>query len=121
MGKQLNIIICGAGLAGLGAAIALRRKGHEITIIESTSQITEIGAGIQIPPNSAMILIAWGLQEKFLEKVVVPRRMQNRRYATGEILGSQEVNPFMGDTYGFPCVSQVDFIDIGKREADVCA
>jgi salicylate hydroxylase len=110
MGKQLKIIICGAGLAGLAAGIALRKKHHEVSIIESTSEITEIGAGIQIPPNSSRILISWGLEEKFREKVVVPRRMQTRRYATGEVLGLQEVNPFMEDTYGFPYLSSVDIV-----------
>lgn len=102
MGKHLNIIVCGAGLAGLGTGIALRRKGHNVTIIESASELTEIGAGIQIPPNSSRILISWELEDKFREKVVWPRRMQTRRYATGEILGLQELNLFMGDTYGYP-------------------
>lgn len=102
MGKQLDIIICGAGLAGLGTVIYLRRKGHHVTVVESTAELTEIGAGIQIPPNSSRILISWGLKDKFLERVVCPGRMQMRRYATGDIIGLQEINPFMNVTYGYP-------------------
>lgn len=45
--KQLRIVICGAGLGGLGAAIALRRKGHEVVVLEAASKLSEIGAGIQ--------------------------------------------------------------------------
>lgn len=102
MAKKLNIVICGAGIAGLAAAIALRRKGHEVTVIESASRLLEIGGGIQIPPNSSRILISWGLEEKFLEKVVQPNRMQFRRYATGEVLGVQDVDSFKHDASGYP-------------------
>lgn len=102
MGNSFHIIICGAGLGGLGAAIALRRKGHHVTVVESASQLSEIGAGIQIPPNSSRILKSWGLEEKFLEKVVWPTRMQIRRYATAEIVGMPEIHPFMNEHYGCP-------------------
>lgn len=100
MGKNLNILVCGAGMAGLGTAIALRRKGHDVIVIESASELTDVGAGIQIPPNSSRILISWGLRDKFLEKVVLPGRMQMRRYANGEILGLQDVND--GNTQKYP-------------------
>ena len=36
--KRLRLVICGAGLGGSGAAIALRRKGHEVVVLEATSK-----------------------------------------------------------------------------------
>jgi flavin-dependent dehydrogenase len=42
MPKSFNIIICGAGLARLGAAIAIRRKGHKVLVLESEAQLNEI-------------------------------------------------------------------------------
>jgi 2-polyprenyl-6-methoxyphenol hydroxylase-like FAD-dependent oxidoreductase len=43
-GTPLKIIINGAGLGGLGAAIALARKGHEVTVFESAKALSEVCA-----------------------------------------------------------------------------
>jgi len=102
MTNSFTIIICGAGLGGLGAAIALARKGHQVTVVEATSQLNEVGAGIQIPPNSSRILQSYGLEEKFLEKVVWPGNINFKRYANGEVIGSTPVHPIMSETYGYP-------------------
>jgi succinate dehydrogenase/fumarate reductase flavoprotein subunit len=34
-GSELNIIVVGAGIAGLGAAIVLSRAGHNVTVSSS--------------------------------------------------------------------------------------
>jgi salicylate hydroxylase len=104
MGKPFNIIVCGAGIAGLGAAIALKRKGHRVTVIEAASQLNEIGAGIQIPPNSSRILKSYGLEDKFLKSVVRPANLKLRRYANGDVIGLTPFNPVMTETYGYPLV-----------------
>jgi salicylate hydroxylase len=57
----MEVIIAGAGITGLAAAISLRRSGHKVTIYERSSLNNEIGAAINVPPNVGRFLIPWGL------------------------------------------------------------
>jgi NADPH-dependent 2,4-dienoyl-CoA reductase/sulfur reductase-like enzyme len=41
-----RILVVGCGLAGLTVAIALRRAGHEVEIVEATEKIGYVGAGM---------------------------------------------------------------------------
>ncbi|KAH8646589.1 hypothetical protein BGZ60DRAFT_535573 [Tricladium varicosporioides] len=61
--SKLKIIIVGAGLGGLGAAIALLLAGHDVEVFEAASEIGEVGAGIQILPNSSRVLQSWGMKD----------------------------------------------------------
>lgn len=55
-----RIIVIGAGIAGLAAAVALRRVGHDVTVIEQRTE-TATGAGISIWPNALAALDVLGL------------------------------------------------------------
>ncbi|PAY08048.1 salicylate hydroxylase [Bradyrhizobium sp. UFLA03-84] len=46
------IIIAGGGIGGLAAAVALARKGFQVTVLERAPRYQEIGAGIQLGPNA---------------------------------------------------------------------
>lgn len=67
-----KFIIVGAGLGGLGAAISLNLAGHRVLVLESASQIAEVGAGIQVLSNSTRVLTQWGLQDKLLKYATFP-------------------------------------------------
>ncbi|KAI1917090.1 hypothetical protein LOZ12_004599 [Ophidiomyces ophidiicola] len=99
---RFRVLVIGAGIGGLGAAICLARKGHSVTVIESARELSEVGAGIQIPPNSTRVLHSYGLTDQFLEKVVHPRNLKFRRYCTGEILSSTPFRGVLEDKFGFP-------------------
>ncbi len=59
----MNIIIIGAGIAGLTAAHTLKQQGHRITIYERSSKLRNIGGGFLIYPHGIGILKALGFDE----------------------------------------------------------
>lgn len=59
-----KITILGAGIGGLTAAIALARKGAQVTVLDQAEKIREVGAGLQVSPNGVAVLTALGLGEK---------------------------------------------------------
>ncbi|PHH61730.1 hypothetical protein CDD81_8022 [Ophiocordyceps australis] len=58
---MVQVVIVGAGIAGLCSAISLRRAGHQVEVYESSWMKNEVGAAINVPPNAARFLMAWGL------------------------------------------------------------
>ena len=50
MAKTRRVIIVGAGLGGLAAAVGLRQRGFEVEVYEQSPALGEIGAGINITP-----------------------------------------------------------------------
>ena len=86
-----NILIVGAGLGGLAAAIAASLEGHEVVVLEAASKLAEVGAGIQITPNSARLLIRWGLDLDELGGVR-PKYYEQVRWKNGESLSRIGIN-----------------------------
>src|SRR4051812_20328101 len=46
------VLIAGGGIGGLAAALGLAQKGIRSTLLEKSSKLGEIGAGIQLAPNA---------------------------------------------------------------------
>lgn len=61
------IIITGAGLAGLTLACGLVGRGHDVVILERTSDYSEVGAGISLWPNALASLDAIGVGDEVRE------------------------------------------------------
>ena len=56
-----EIVIIGAGLGGLTAALALQQAGYRPRIMEQAAALGEVGAGISVTPNAAKALSSLGL------------------------------------------------------------
>jgi salicylate hydroxylase len=61
---KVNVLIVGAGLGGLALGINLIQKGHAVIILEAAPKLGEVGAGIQVPPNSVKLLSRMGVYDK---------------------------------------------------------
>lgn len=58
-----HVAIAGAGIGGLTLAIALRRAGVEVTVLERAPELRPVGAGITVQPNAMVALRTLGLDE----------------------------------------------------------
>ena len=56
----LEVIVVGAGVAGLCAAVALRQAGHSVKIFEKSRFAAEIGAALLLSPNGTRVLSKLG-------------------------------------------------------------
>jgi len=66
------IVVAGAGIAGLTAALAFAGRGFPVEIFERSERLEEAGAGIQLSPNATRILNNLGVLEFLLPKAVQP-------------------------------------------------
>ncbi|WP_432138507.1 FAD-dependent monooxygenase [Streptomyces sp. bgisy154] len=53
---QRTATIVGGGIGGLAAAVALRRRGWRVEVLERAPRFTEVGAGISLWPNALRAL-----------------------------------------------------------------
>lgn len=66
----MKIIIAGAGIGGLTAALCLHEAGFEVKVFESVKEIKPLGVGINTLPHCVRVLTNLGLQEKIAEWAV---------------------------------------------------
>jgi salicylate hydroxylase len=87
MTQALQVAVVGGGIGGLTAAIALRARGAKVTVFEQAEKLREIGAGISLNPNAALLLRRLGI-EKRLADIGTPMSGLNVRTAQGELVAA---------------------------------
>ena len=85
MASSRNIIIAGAGIGGLSAALILARAGFRVTLLEQAERLEETGAGIQLSPNATGILSALGLGERLRADASVPEAVALKTASGGRL------------------------------------
>jgi 2-polyprenyl-6-methoxyphenol hydroxylase-like FAD-dependent oxidoreductase len=60
----MKIGIIGGGIGGLAAALALERKGFDVTVFEQVGVLRVLGVGINLLPHAVGVLTALGLRNR---------------------------------------------------------
>src|SRR5215472_8448440 len=99
MSTSKHVVVVGAGIGGLAAALALLKRGIDVQVYEQSSELKEVGAGIQISSNGTRVLFALGLEAALAKVQVRPERRELRHWSTGETwnwfdLGAKSIERF---------------------------
>ena len=87
MALSRTIVIAGAGIGGLTAALALAARGFRIVVLEKAERLEEVGAGLQLSPNASRVLVELGLTERLKLRAVTPEAVSiMSARAGGELL-----------------------------------
>lgn len=97
-----DVLIAGAGLGGLTAALALRQRGHRVRVFEQATELRELGAGVQLGANGTRVLIALGLEPAMRAVVCAAVSKEIRLGTTGQSWQIFDLGETSVERYGAP-------------------
>jgi salicylate hydroxylase len=100
--REMPILIAGAGIGGLTAALALQRAGVPVRVFEQAPVLREVGAGLQLSANGTRVLHALGLADVLAAIAWVPEGKEVRLWNTGETWKLFDLGAKSVERYGFP-------------------
>ena len=96
------VLLAGAGIGGLAAAVACARVGVPVQLYERSPTLAEVGAGIQLGPNVTRLLKGWGLQTGLQAVAAYPENLLIRSAESGTLLGRLRLGEQALVRYGAP-------------------
>jgi 2-polyprenyl-6-methoxyphenol hydroxylase-like FAD-dependent oxidoreductase len=101
-GDHMRVLVVGAGIGGLAAAVALRKIGIETLVIERAASIREVGAGLSIWSNAVNALRELGLEDKVMASAsAIDRNVVQS--SKGRFIARTELSE-LTNMAGAPCV-----------------
>ncbi|WOH68872.1 FAD-dependent monooxygenase [Bradyrhizobium sp. BWA-3-5] len=102
MAAARTIIVAGAGIGGLTAALSLAAKGFRVIILEKTERLEEAGAGLQLSPNASRILVDLGLRARLTSRAVTPEAIAIMSARAGGEIARVPLGEAAGQRAGAP-------------------
>lgn len=115
-----SVLVVGAGIGGLSAALALARAGVPVRILEAAPRLEEVGAGIQLAPNATRVLDQLGVFDALRPAAVHPLELVYMDAVSEERITSLDLGKAFVERYGHPYVV-VHRHDVHERLLDGCA
>jgi salicylate hydroxylase len=101
----VKILIAGAGIGGLTAALALLQRGFEVEVHEQASALREVGAGVQISSNGMLVFEELGVAREIMALAAHPEKREVRLWNTGQAWTTFDLGAVSVETYGHPYVT----------------
>ncbi len=102
MTASRTIIVAGAGIGGLTAALALAARRFQVIILERTERLEEAGAGLQLSPNASRVLIELGVEPYLAPHVIVPDAVSIVSTRAAKEIGQIPLGTNAQSRYGAP-------------------
>ncbi|QYB00171.1 FAD-dependent monooxygenase (plasmid) [Rhodococcus sp. USK10] len=118
MTDNLSVAVCGAGLGGLTAALALQQRGVDVTLYEQTRQLSEVGAGLQLSANAIRVLDSLGLFDALDRVASRPAGKRVRLWDSGKTWPLFDLGGESQERFGFPylMIHRADLHDTLRSE-----
>ncbi|MFT3973743.1 MAG: FAD-dependent oxidoreductase [Amaricoccus sp.] len=97
-----TIAVVGGGVGGLAAALALARRGADVTLWERAPELGEVGAGLQIGPNGVAVLEALGVAGRLAAQASLPEAVELREHRSGRLVARVPLGAAARARYGRP-------------------
>ena len=110
----MKVVVVGAGIGGMTAALALARTGHDVQVLERAPAVSPLGAGLQVSANARRVLVDLGLGEALGAIATHPSRIVIRRWEDDSVIGEAPLTGVHDARFGhaFANVSRSDLAGI---------
>lgn len=108
-----RIAIIGGGIGGLAAALAMERRGAEVTVYEQSPAHSEIGAGLNLTPNAIKALRSLGIEKEVTAIGSGSEFLTIRSWKSGRVISRMRRGNFRKQ-FGAPNISvhRADLLDV---------
>ncbi|MEQ5778521.1 3-hydroxybenzoate 6-monooxygenase [Thalassospira sp. NFXS8] len=97
-----EVVIIGGGIGGLAAALALSQIGKQVCVLEQAPEFAEIGAGIQLGPNSYKMFARLGMIDEVNAISAFPDDLIMRDSITAKIVAKIPAADDFRKRFGYP-------------------